>query len=97
MKRIYVLGSLGALVHMTLTARIYQNLKVDLTVYSRSTLIAKVASVCITRSYYIKKQTGSFSTSLVGLCRAKVTDFPSSKNHYSKSSFMESRPPIHFT
>ena len=52
---IYILGGLGALANIGMTAGVYRGMGVDLTVYFLTTIIAVIASVYLIRNYYIKK------------------------------------------
>ena len=52
---IYILGGLGALANIGMTAGVYRGMGVDLTVYFLTTIIAVIASVYLIRNYYIRK------------------------------------------
>jgi hypothetical protein len=52
---IYILGGLGALANIGMTAGVYRDMGVDLTVYFLTTIIAVIASVYLIRNYYIRK------------------------------------------
>ena len=52
---LYILGGLGALANIVITAGIYQSMGVDLSIYFLSVTISVVVSVLLIRNYYIKK------------------------------------------
>jgi hypothetical protein len=52
---LYILGGLGALANIGITAGIYQSMGVDLSIYFLSVTISVVVSVLLIRNYYIKK------------------------------------------
>ena len=52
---LYVLGGLGALANIGVTAGAYQSMEIDLTVYFLSSIISVVVSLYLIRSYYVKR------------------------------------------
>ena len=52
---LYILGGLGALANIGITAGLYQSMGVDLSIYFLSVIISVLVSVLLIRNYYIKK------------------------------------------
>mgnify|MGYP006438432735 FL=1 len=52
---LYVLGGLGALANIGVTAGAYQSMEIDLTVYFLSSIISVIVSLYLIRSYYVKR------------------------------------------
>ena len=52
---LYILGGLGALANIGITAGIYRSMGVDLNIYFLSVTISMAVAVLLIRNYYIKK------------------------------------------